>query len=369
MAREFTISERLLKRQKHTMTSTFTLESVRDYLLLLRGKQQPVDFNWSLRETQVRFDHGVMRVYHTEHRSGPLLVTKVGAGQLAREVLPSRFWAGFRQLAHLDPRLAQEVWARFAKEVDLTRVIRTVQMRRDRTVHRVIRASVSETYGMYSHLEFIEDLLQKAGDLAHLPVLDWWLTDNGMRIRFAGVDLAASVFMQLDEKVAVGSVVPMVEVWNSEVGLRRVGMYGGLFNLHTLCGFGHWDDAQSHGWVHRGSASRIRREVRSAFQEMVRTGEEVVEAYKEAEEVEIEDLDPWLGATKVPPVIAAKAKAWLREQQGQEPGAPLPGTNLARVIDAVTVAAQPGGAADLSGGEAADSQAAWLLATGLGRKK
>ena len=100
----FTIRERTLVNRgaRPDNPVTFHLEEVRDYLAKLEKLQDPEDPERSLDQLHVDFAEGHM---HARFLAADgiedlrMLVTDNGASQLAREVLPSRFFPGLRQLA------------------------------------------------------------------------------------------------------------------------------------------------------------------------------------------------------------------------------------------------------------------------------
>jgi len=307
--------------------------------------QDPHDFKKGLHQVRVFFDGRQMTARFvdpnkTDGVGEKMLVTTSGASHLHSDVLPSRFWVGFKQLAALDPDLAHQVWKKFADQTYKTkRVVRTTKMvwcttcggvPRGRCGHptvevlRAIRAVVSETYGLYSNLEMVQDIVNKAGHFASMPVLGWWLTDGGVRIRFLGLDPSTAAFAGFDpEKVLA------------------VGMAGGIWNLKTGSGLGHWDDRTSFRWRHVGKASKISNGVRTSFLALTKTAQDILIAYKASRGIEMEDPEAWLleqlgrDGKKVglPERIVKAAVEALKDPDV------TPGGKLATVVDAMTIAA------------------------------
>jgi hypothetical protein len=258
-------------------------------------------------------------------------VTEVGAQQLSREVLPPRFFSGLRELAAMDTaggKVATLAWAKFATKQSTPRMIRTARMKVGNETRRVIRSCHSQGYTPYSNLEFVQDILDNAGAFANMPVMDWRVEDSAMRLRFAGCPAS---------EIEPNKAIPMVEGWNSEVGLRRVGLRGGMWKLICTNGMGHWQDRTEYNWIHRGSAERIRKGVQSAFQNILTTANGVVAAYNDALKIGIDDAYRFMEAElegKVPERVINDAKAALKAPEVTPRGL------LASVVDAITWVAQ-----------------------------
>jgi|ETNvirenome_6_85_1030632.scaffolds.fasta_scaffold04478_4 hypothetical protein len=342
----FTIRDRTLvsRGARPDAPTTFHLEEVRDYLAKLERLQDPRDPERSLDQLHIDFSEGHMHARFLAEdgiEDLKMLVTANGAAQLAREVLPSRFFPGLRTLAGLDMtggKLASMVWQRFSRGAEKPRMIRTINMKVGGEVRRVIRSCHSQGYASYSNLQFVQDMLDHAGDFAELPVLDWRVTDSMMRLRFAGIDPALAVLRNWDAGALLHEPVPMVECWNSEVGRRRVGLRGGMWRLVCTNGMGHWDDRKEWNWIHRGDAARIQAGVYSAFKDLITSANGVVDAYNESLEVSIDDAFAWmeeeLKRTKVPERFIVEAQKALTDPTT------TPGGNLASVVDAITLTAQ-----------------------------
>lgn len=347
---QFTVPNRTLVKKScvpENMMTTQHLEEVRDYLRRLDQLMEPIDVRMPLKLLTTQYEGGQMRATINENiarryhiGAGPHLVMTNGASHLHREVLPPRFWAGFRQLAGLNPARAAGVWSDFAALQSRTRVVRTVRMKDDKTkeIYRAIRAVVSAKHNLYANLAMVQDILDNAGHFAMMPVLSWWVSDAGMRIRFVGLDPALTAFAGFDPKALEAEPVPMIDIWNSEVGRAVTGMAGGMYNIRTGTGFSHWDEARSFRWRHVGKQARITARVQTTFTTLTQTAQEVVEAYKDAMDVHLDDPEAWLreklgGMQGVPDRILQAAIKLLEDPRV------TPGGKLATVVDAMTLAA------------------------------
>jgi len=338
----FTVSNRVLVHQgsQRGVLSTNHLEEVRDYLRKLQDRQAPKDHDRSLDQLHVSFIGKRMSARLLRHDGidrEQLGVSDHGAHQLAREVLPSRFFTGLRELAHLDEqgeKLATMAWTKFSVHAKKPRMVRTIRMnlgtQQAPNVQRVVRSCHSQSYAPYSNLAFVSDMLEHSGEFAKMPLLDWHVSDTVMRLRFAGCE---------KNEIDLDTPVPMVEAWNSEVGMRRVGLRGGMWKLICTNGMGHWDERKEWNWIHRGDASRIQDGVRSAFEDLLTQAKGVVSAYQQALDVSIDDAFVWMEEE-----MTRGAKAPERVIQGAQKALTdsmvTPGAGLASVVDAITLIAQ-----------------------------
>jgi hypothetical protein len=333
-----TIADRTLvsRGSRKGVLATCHLEEVRDYLRVLAERQDATDYERTLNQLHVQFRDGQLQAQLMTPKGladEVMLFSDHGAQMVASEVLPTRFFTGLKTLAGMDPqgeKLATMTWAKFAqsKKEPPVRMVRTVNMRVEDKVRRVIRSCHSQGYAPYSNLEFVEDLLQNAGDYANLPVLDWRVTDGGMRLRFAGEEIS---------RLDVGVPMPMVEAWNSEVGLRRVGLRGGQFVLRCTNGMGHWSDKTEYNWIHRGNSDRIKSGVQQAFTNLQTTASGVISAYNQALNVEIDNAFMWMEQEldgKLSDRVIRAAQAGLTHPTTTTGGL------LASVVDAITLVAQ-----------------------------
>lgn len=331
----FTVGNRLLvsKGSKRGHLSTLHLEDVRDYLAKLAEKQEPIDIERSLDQLHVSFADG----YMTGQLMSPkgldpekYVFSTNGAAQTAKEVLPSGFFKGLKQQAQFNEqgaKLATINWAFFANQYDNPRLLRTLRTRcADGEVRRMIRSCHSQGYGVYGNLQFVQDMLDNAGEFRDLPVVDFRVTDSVMRLRFVEGE------PNLHEPVA------MYEAWNSEVGRRRVGLRGGMWQLDCTNGMGHWNDKTEYNWIHRGEAERIQRGVKDAFLNLRTTASGVVNAYTEAMNVSIDNAFQWLEEQMQR--RGASAHRIEAAKQGMTHETSTPGLNLASAVDGITLIAQ-----------------------------
>lgn len=352
---KFTLGTRTLIRRgtqpDATILHTEELKSVAQLLETIQKKQQVCDRAIPLTHLRPTFTGGQMRLnvdsqsrYHKD-LPNPMPVFTHAASHWHALVLPPKFWSGFKRLAALNPALASKVWDEFAQATSGKVVVaRTAMIRNERGLPvRALRAVVSTVYAPYSHYQLVRDILDHSGHFGKLPVLDWWLTDAGIRIRFLGIDPATSAFARFDPKsVLMGKTLPVIDVWNSETKHRTVGVAAGLLNLTTLSGLGHWDSGMSHAWQHRGSPAKIRQALGQAFKDSTVAAQEIAQVYDDSGSYVVTDPEKWL-------------RSYLTKHRLQTEGLPsnlldivlanlsspdvTPGGKLATLVDAMTIAA------------------------------
>jgi hypothetical protein len=333
-----TVSSRGLVDMRSTRTQPMnrSLEEVRDYLKALNTKQDPEDIVRPGSHLAVFFENGVMTGrFLTPSGLGDQVYSfsSTGAAQLASEVLPSHFFRGLRGFVQIDDdakKLASLVWNKCATQSKNNLLFRTVNYKDpvDGAVKRMIRAVVSEKYADYSNLQYVQTLLDHGGDLIrNANVLEMRVTDDLMRLRVA-----------IDPFAEVNSPIRMVELWNSEVAKRRVSLRSGIYKLICTNGMGHWDKANDHSWVHRGETGKFRDRVESAVKGAITDASGVVHMYEMAINTVINKAFEFMTAQMTlegltPNHIAASVKAL-------DDTTTTPGSKLASVVDAITLAAQ-----------------------------
>lgn len=321
-----------------------SLSEVQELLTKINEKQNPLDFKRPLKDLHIDFLKGQMSGYFTNpdgRDAETYLVSETGAQQLAKEVLPGKFFTGLKHLLHISPKgetVAAEAWNEFATKKTDVRLIRTVNMKLNGQTQKVIRSCHSKSYGVYSNLEFVTDLVQHAGDLALLPVANVRITDGTMRIRFVQLDATDRLALLSGDDPAMYRPMHMIEAWNSEVGLKKVGLRAGLMRVACMNSVCHWSEKTEFNWIHRGSSDRIKIAVGSAFGGLVASADEVVTAYLQAKEIDIADPEAWL-RTKLEKAEVAD-RIIIKCQKALTDPTTTPDRKLASVIDAITLAAQ-----------------------------
>ena len=308
------------------------LEEVRDHLRVLRDKQAPRDEERSFSQFHLDFKGGRITGQFLDRATGvaeEMLIHENAYSQMANNLLPGRGGSFLLAQAALDEngaKLSSMSWANFSRHEERPRLFRTIDMNDNGTTRRVVRSQHSQGYATYDNLDFVQNLLDTAPELAQMNVLQFDLSDTGMRLRFGG------------EIQELRTPVPMVEAWNSEVGRRRTGLLGGMFRLICTNGAGSWDKKSEFHWRHYGATERISAGVRSAMTEIQTAGSGIVEAYTRSLDIAIDDALAWmeqeLGLAGASNAQVARARTAFTDPTTTSGGL------LASVVDAVTLAAQ-----------------------------
>lgn len=289
------------------------LEEVRDRLASLEADLAPVDFELGVGEMDVRFSGGEML---TTIPDTDMLMdfSEHAANLLAREVLPPRFLGGLLELSHLGgmgDQLATDSWGEFAQKRERRQLLRTVRLPGSKG--RTVRSCHSLSYAPYSNLELVEDLLVADGGFAKMDVLDLRVSDRAMRIRLVekGQDMKPS------------APIPMVELWNSEIGLRRVSIHGGTWRLICTNGLGDWDEDFGQSWVHRGNVARIREELGRAATRISDSVQRLLDDWHRGWSVMIPHPPTWLEAQLERYLAPRLLQPLLAFYNGRDATAPL----------------------------------------------
>ena len=350
-----------LRTPKSVIIGATTLNDIRDRLMRMQRMTDPRDVTVPLSKVGVYFVDGRMCARFADTTGKPMLISTNGANHMAREVLPPRFWTGFRMLAQVNPKRAQGVWDDFSKFSTRDAVVRLNNHVVQGEVRTIIRAVVSERYGMYANISMVQDILDAVPDLASLPVVDCWMTDNGIRIRFLVIDAAMAALSMFDPDVLKMGYIPMIEISNSEVGCGTVSMVGGAYNVQTQEGLGHWDETRRLDKRHLGQGFRFTEYIQETFKTFSEDANDIVQSYQAAREVDLEDPVEWLRDRlgmdrEVPERVIEATIAALDD--------PLvtPGRKLASIVDAMTIAA--GLESDIYTAKDVEAAAARLLKLG-----
>ena len=322
-----------------------TIEEMRDQLRLIADKQEVKDTFRPLCKVIVKFRNGLAEAYlfNRDGLDGPYLFTRNGLANVARDMLPRHGYSFIQSLledksddepdtnsgTRNSEKLATLIFNHANRNKHDRMLIRTCAMKVNGVPVRAIRSCHSKHYAPYSNLEFVQDVLDNIGSPENYKIAQVKLTDNAMRLRMVDTkDL---------EKLDVKIPLPMVELWNSEVGLRRVGMISGTFRLVCTNGLGSFTDKSEYTWMHRGSTARIRGQVKDAFESLYTESSMIVTAYRKALNTALDDAMAEMNRNI--------AKKDLTEAQRERIEVALvdPTSNTgtyAGLLDAITLAAQ-----------------------------
>jgi hypothetical protein len=334
---------------------TCHLEDVRDRAVALRAAAQPEDIERQLSRYHLALGTGgspttVRLLGPAGWATDPMALTEHAYRQLAGKALPSRGAHFVEETARLSKAglgVAGLAWNLHLQAANEPALVRTVE----RDGRRVVRAVLSQRYQPFEDVELLQALLDSA-DTRDLPVLQAELADGASRIRFALEPVTQEEMMLRP--------VPVVQAWNSEVGLRSVNLQAGLFRLRCLNGAGTWTAAGSWRWNHVGRAGRIADGVAGAVASLRTAATGVVDAYQRAMTVAIDDALSWM-QSELDSVLSQGQMA--RAVNALHDETTTPGLRLVSLFDAVTLAAQD--ETDLHAQGEMEAVGARLLASGL----
>lgn len=310
--------------------TTMHLEAVRDHLRAVRDRQNPVDLERSPSQFHLSFDNGRVEGRFLDNPNETFMLTRAAYSTLAGEILPTRGGNFLLEQAALGvggEKLSTMSWAVFARKDEKPRMFRTASAMHGGKVVRVLRSVHSQSYGTYDNLRFVQDLLDHT-DMSNMPVLQYRLTDSGMRLRF----------LTTDTEVRLREPVPMMEAWNSEVGKKRVSVNAGMWRLICTNGMAASEVSQTYNWRHYGEAERIARGVEGAARETVNRASGLLDRYSEALNTAIDDAFEWMRVSMEAENLGSGV---IAAAQGavSDPTNSFPGT-LANVVDSIALIAQ-----------------------------
>jgi hypothetical protein len=313
------------------------LEGVRDLLQKQADLMEPKDMDRSFSQMHLSYTDGRVTAQMLDANQGldpeVMLVHKNAYDQMSGNLLPARFGTGLlaqSEIGEMGEKLSTMSWALWSAQNKTPRRFRTVRTRdEDGQVHRVIRSQHSQGYAVYDNLMFVQDLLDNAPELTDMSVIDFRVTDVGMRLRFSTEDVG---------RFELNKPMPIIEAWNSEAGRRRTVLNAGIWKLICTNGMHSWDESSSFAWRHFGNTDRIKDGVASAINEIRTASKGVVKAYNSALNISIDDAFKFmerelkkegLNKSQISQAQAALDHDWVSE-----------GRNLASVVDATTLIAQ-----------------------------
>lgn len=316
------------------------LKEVDDLLYEISTRQAAKDITTTLDQVKVHFDKGKMRGELGDKKDLYFLTT--GASQIAQLVLPARYWRGTKKLTTLPggEAVASSAWTIFAAQQNKKQhVVRLVRIKNeDKSISYAVRAVVSPTYALYSNREFVQDLMYNTTEFGSLPVLQFHLTDQIMRLDFVAISSYLSLMATFDPSVLDFEPMPIITAWNSEVGRSKIVLKAGLYNAITNGTVGHWDESTQFSWIHRAgnSGMELKTKVSQAFKELVKASVQVIDAYTDTKHILVENPEAWLKNEiarfdTLPPSITNNVIAALKSDRV------TPGDRLATILDALTL--------------------------------
>ena len=334
-----------------------------------------------LNQASVRYINGKVAVSLRELDGAwgtPTTLTHRAYRQLGAKVLGPRgldFIERQRQTDATGERMATINWLERLAHADKQGLFRTMQFPGEqfRTIRGVLSGSDRGFTTNLDHLDVV-NLLADSPEFRALPVIDWKVTPDTMRIRFL-LEPGDGALFNADGRLlnptnshdtSLKIPVPMGEIYNGEVGNHALSFTNGTFTFACLNGMGSWgSDSFTQRWAHIGGDDRGEK-VQSALGDAIKSSRVassgLVQGFKDATQVAVMDafalLDQW--GRKEGLLTAGQAR---RAATAANDETSYPGRNLAAVISGVTLAAQD--ESDMDQQRAMERFAARLMEKGL----
>jgi len=299
--------------------------------------QEPKDYDLSFSTLHVNFNDDrvwAQRIGPSGLEGDKMLITKSAFDQMCAtgQLLPAKFGHGLldqSKLGDAGGKLSTMSWALWAKDNSTPRMFRTANIRDENSlIVPCIKAQVSNAYAKYDNLDFVQDLLDYGGELNEMSVLDFRVTDRGMRLRLTDRPM---------DEITLETPVTMYEAWNSEIGKGSTLIQGGGFRYWCLNGCGSWEEKSTWKYRHYGDTQRIRDGVEGALHQIRTQASGVLEVYGKALDISIDDAFAFLEKQ----LAGDFTKEQIAKAQGAlEHETTTPGGVLASTVDAVTLIAQ-----------------------------
>lgn len=303
------------------LSKTKTLKQIAEQLQRWTAKLDPKDYRYAMDKLFVDFKGTYLTAQWT-HNAVPTKINSIGKAvqegvaptetetlyfrrkgisDIQQQVLPPSFFSGLKQLSLLDATgadLATKVWNKFGSTKTKPVLVRTVRTdlnygtNRKPEIVRVIRNCQSTGYAPYSHLMLVSDLLSHGQSYGKMPIMNWKLSDSGIRIQFACFDKTMWALAATDKKILEEEPIPVVAAWNSETGQRKVGIGAGVYLLRNGVFIGSTNRLGTEQWIHRGDMTRIRGALQSKYTQMMTEATKAAQDYTDATDIVFESNDP-----------------------------------------------------------------------------
>ena len=295
----------------------------------------------------------------------PMTLTRTALSQLAQRVLPGRglaFVDGLRRIGASGQQLSEINWNLFLQQQSRhPALLRTVKLPGQPV--RSVRAVLSQKYAIVDNLDVLDALLDNE-EAARLPVISVKITEDAMRVRLALDPNLMNASDALNFDALTKRPIPMIEVWNSEVGKASVNVQVGTYRVLCANGMTGWGGDSSHWrWNHSGNGNaneRISNGISDALKSARVIAEGMVEAQVASTSVAIDDafalMTQWANGTLTKTQIATAQQCMSDETSG-------PKNSLASIVEGLTLAAQSEG--DLFEQRSVEQFASRVLQRGL----
>jgi len=261
----------------------------------------------------------------------------------------AKFLENQRKQGEHGQKLAEVNWNHALQRQEAPSLLRTVQLpgQKFRTIRAVLSGG-GRGYSVIDNLDVLQ-LFLDAPELRDLPVIESHITLDLMRIRLLLNPEDAILFDPLTGRIknptgshdtTLNLPIPMLEVWNGEVGNAAIRVLDKVYFTRCLNGLGGYGDGgTSYRWNHTGGedrAEKIKAGIGDAVKSARVRANGQIDNYKAATEVGIDNafdlLDAW--GDDLTAGQRERAKDAFQDETV------TPGKKLASLVDAITLAAQ-----------------------------
>jgi len=240
---------------------------------------------------------------------------------------------------------------------------------------RCLRSVHGNQYFAFDSVDLLQVLMEHAY-LQGLPVAQCKVTDDSTLVTIL-LDPECTLRFQDGGHVMLNEPVPMLRAKTNSVGEGAVMLWGGLFDGFCTNALPTWKPDLTFSWAHRGAnlADRIVAQLTDAVDSVGVDCGGTLEGYKRAQDVAVLDaafmLQQWARPSNITRAqrgavmgaLADPASSNTPQLTTADGGRQVPRTSLARVVDAVTYAAQA--EATIDGQNRLEMAAANLMSRGL----
>tara|TARA_R110000824_G_scaffold108432_4_gene255414 strand:+ start:427 stop:1641 length:1215 start_codon:yes stop_codon:yes gene_type:complete len=177
----------------------------------------------------------------------------------------------------------------------LVRTINTINGPLIRSFHS---STDGRGYQPFNNSQLLDTLVEHGDEYANATVLNFWLGDNGMRLRFAAPEVGngSIVHPEVNFKDVYHSKNPIsaVDLNNSETGFGSIKYGGGLWTPTCLNGITTYASEHQRTRKHVGSAEVLQQWMLGAIEDVCMAQRGVLEKYETALNTQIDNVFEWL---------------------------------------------------------------------------
>lgn len=279
-----------------------TFGSIRNMLHAIDGKQEAQD---TVRMAQayhfeVEGGRAYANVLFRDGASEKLPFTRTALQQFLSYIGGIRFDALKNHWAKDEKgdKLAMLITNYCKLDVDKELLVRTINTSNGPLIRSVHSSTDGRGYRPFNNSQLMDTLVEHGDEYANAKVLNFWLGDNGMRLRFAAPDVSNGSIVHPDVNFtdAYHSKQPIkaVDLNNSETGFGSIKYGGGLWTPTCLNGMVTYASEHQRTRKHVGSAEVLQQWMIGAIEDTCMAQRGVLERYQTALNTQIDNVFEWL---------------------------------------------------------------------------